>query len=114
MNAAEKKAQQRASSSMKRSFLAPSASAAVNNNLPASAPKAAAASVPAAAPGLESGVVPYAILVGDDFPDHVDTSQKETYLSEAEFQEHFRMPLADFEGKPRWKKDALKKAAKLY
>lgn len=53
-------------------------------------------------------------LTAATLPEGVDSTQKEQYLLEAEFQTHFGMSRAQFNALPGWKKSAAKKKAGLY
>jgi len=53
-------------------------------------------------------------LTAATLPEGVDSTQKEQYLLEAEFQTHFGMSRAQFNALPGWKKNAAKKKAGLY
>jgi len=47
-------------------------------------------------------------------PDDVDTNKKETYLSDEEFEEVFKISKAEFSKLAKWKQTAKKKALKLH
>ena len=53
-------------------------------------------------------------LAADKLPAGVDASQRQNYLSDAEFQSVFGMDKAAFEKLPGWKKTAAKKKADLF
>eukprot|EP01090_Pellita_catalonica_P022232 TRINITY_DN8565_c0_g1_i1.p1 TRINITY_DN8565_c0_g1~~TRINITY_DN8565_c0_g1_i1.p1 ORF type:complete len:215 (-),score=30.90 TRINITY_DN8565_c0_g1_i1:3-647(-) len=53
-------------------------------------------------------------LINGDFPASVDTSVKEEYLSDEEFHKVFHMPKDEFARLPAWKKNSLRKKAKLF
>lgn len=48
------------------------------------------------------------------FPEGVKSDKKEYYLSDADFQEAFKMPIADYEKLKLWKQQDLKKKAGLF
>lgn len=50
----------------------------------------------------------------EERPADVDPSMKEAYLSDEDFLQRFEMTLPDFGRLPLWKRQALKKAQKLY
>ena len=52
------------------------------------------------------GVLSYAMLTGEEVPEHVDPAKKEEYLSDAEF--------AQFCSMPAWKQIALKRSKSLF
>eukprot|EP00794_Sanderia_malayensis_P007449 gene7449-8271_t len=56
----------------------------------------------------------YKELTARFLPDGVDACTKEKYLSEADFQEIFRITRAQFDSLPKWKQDLMKKKANLY
>jgi len=56
----------------------------------------------------------YAELLGDKLPVGVDESKLETYLSNEEFQEVFKMSRAEFEKMPKYKAQELKKKNCLF
>lgn len=93
---------------------APAAAAAAHE--PAATPKGEAASpTPTSAGGAsEAQTIPLEQLVAPPFPDGVDPSRREEYLSEAEFQEVFKMDVAAFRALPKWKRTTLKKKASLF
>lgn len=68
---------------------------------------------------------PYELLVNGErvngeytspptFPDGIDLTQKEAYLNDEEFEEHFKMAREDFAKLPKWKQLNLKKKLKLF
>ena len=81
---------------------------------PAAAPAAAA---PAAAPTSATlGQYTYAQLKGNpcEVQSDIDVKVKETYLSDAEFQDVFKMDRTAFGGQPGWKKKKAKVGAGLF
>jgi len=44
----------------------------------------------------------------------IDLNRKEQYLTDDEFKSVFKMPKAEFDAQPKWKKDAQKKDKKLF
>jgi hypothetical protein len=56
----------------------------------------------------------YEDLVNKHVPKDVDLSVRELYLSEAEFQEVFKVSKADFALMPKWKQQSEKKKHKLF
>ena len=64
--------------------------------------------------GYGDGVFPYSVLSGADFPNSVDPSRKEEYLSDQEFNQVFGMEKEDFYNLPAWKKQSLKKSKNLF
>ena len=60
-----------------------------------------------------TGTFPYSALIAG-VPPGVDPELKETYLSDTEFNEVFRMTKAAFSALPRWKRDAKKKEVSLF
>lgn len=59
-------------------------------------------------------VFPYEILTKKPYPEGVDPSKREDYLGEGDFLKVFGMTKADFTKQPTWKKNELKKKAKLF
>lgn len=53
-------------------------------------------------------------LKDGDYPASLDTTKKEAYLSEAEFQSVLGMSKAEFKRQPKWKQDHLKKEKELF
>jgi hypothetical protein len=53
-------------------------------------------------------------LSAASLPDGVDSTQKEQYLLDAEFNTRFGMSRAEFNALPAWKRSAAKKKAGLY
>ena len=60
------------------------------------------------------GVLSYAVLTGEEVPEHVDPAKKEEYLSEAEFVEVLGLQREEFSSLPAWKQVNLKKSAGLF
>jgi len=56
----------------------------------------------------------YEDLKNKNLPSSVDQGNLEHYLSDDEFAKVLKMSRKDFEAQPKWKKDASKKAAKLF
>jgi hypothetical protein len=56
----------------------------------------------------------YETLIGSEVPEGVDPTKKEQYLSDAEFQEVFKMSKVEFNALPQWKQNNHKKKVKLY
>lgn len=87
---------------------------------PAPAPAAAPAAAPAPAPAAQSapktaaapGSYTYEQLKTTN--DGIDVTQKEEYLSDAEFQSVFGMDRAAFRAMPKWKRDDAKKKKGLF
>jgi hypothetical protein len=65
-------------------------------------------------PGFSLFECDYNMLVSDKCPSTVDPSRKELYLSEAQFQEKFRLSKAEFAKMPAWKQKNAKQALKLF
>lgn len=57
---------------------------------------------------------PYSALVIDDIPEGVDPTRKEYYLTPEEFEKYFKISFKDYEQKPQWQKDLLKKKVGLF
>ena len=81
-----------------------------------SVPAAWAAPPPAPASVAPGETLSLAVLqlAADKLPAGVDASQRQNYLSDAEFQSVFGMDKAAFEKLPGWKKTAAKKKADLF
>lgn len=48
------------------------------------------------------------------YPDGIDLTQKEAYLSADEFEEHFKMAYEEYAKLPKWKQLNFKKKLKLF
>jgi hypothetical protein len=59
---------------------------------------------------------PYSELIkpADQLPEGVDPTQREQYLSDAEFEQYFKMSKTEFNAMPKWKAAGLKKKVKLF
>lgn len=53
-------------------------------------------------------------LQNNEAPKNINMARKQDYLSDAEFEQVFKMKPADFEKQKDWKQRDLKKAAKLF
>ena len=51
---------------------------------------------------------------GADWPEGIDSTNRETYLSDAEFERVFGMQRDAFMGLPMWKRNGMKKQHKLF
>ena len=60
------------------------------------------------------GVLSYAVLTGEEVPEHVDPAKKEEYLSDTEFAQVFGMDRDQFSSMPAWKQIALKRSKSLF
>jgi len=85
--------------------------AATQAYVAAEAPTAAA---PAAAPTQAAGFFSLAQLQVNPPPEGVKPSEKEKFLSDADFTDTFQMSKEDFAKLPVWKQTGLKKEKKLY
>ena len=56
----------------------------------------------------------YDDLINHRYPDGIDRSQLENYLTDEEFEKVFKMSRDDFEAQPLWKQQQQKHALKLY
>ena len=67
---------------------------------------------------VESTGGPYTLkqltCAAEFLPDDVDKSKKESYLNDEEFETTFKMDKAAFDAAPGWKKNTLKKEARLH
>ncbi len=59
-------------------------------------------------------VFPLDMLTKEPFPEGVDKSKREEYLSDADFQKVFKQTKEEFAKFPKWKQTELKKKAKLF
>ena len=66
------------------------------------------------ATNLARAIFPYERLVEADTPPGVDPSQKEQYLSDAEFEQYLGMTRDAFAKLPGWKRKKQKQAARLF
>ena len=61
-----------------------------------------------------SATYPYARLLEKPLPEGVDPTSLENHLNEDEFQTVFKMSKQDLLALPKWKRDTVKKGAKLF
>jgi outer membrane biosynthesis protein TonB len=99
----------------------PAAPAPAPKPAPAPAPKPAApapappAPAPPPAPTPAGATHPYASLKSPGpYPAGVNAGERETYLSDAEFADLFKMDKAAFAALPKWKRDGKKKPLGLF
>mmetsp|Transcript_14915 Transcript_14915/g.50596 ORF Transcript_14915/g.50596 Transcript_14915/m.50596 type:complete len:183 (-) Transcript_14915:177-725(-) len=82
---------------------------------PAPAPPAPAPSSTESKSSGAKGIFSLEQLTGHPpFPDGVDPTKREMYLSDEQFQQVFGCSKADFQGMPQWKRDLLKKKKGLF
>lgn len=66
-------------------------------------------------PDLEEGFYPYEALVGGiEWPAGIDVTNRESYLSNRDFESQFKMTKAAYEALPRFKRVRLKKELLLF
>jgi len=57
---------------------------------------------------------PFSVLCQEELPDGIDPTRKEYYLAPDEFYQHFKISFKEYEQKPQWKRDMLKRNACLF
>ncbi|RDD46509.1 Advillin [Trichoplax sp. H2] len=56
----------------------------------------------------------YEFLISPDLPEEIDACHKERYLTDEDFEKVFNITREEFEAKPQWRQQLLKKQKKLF